>query len=279
MKLNIKPLSAMIALSVAAGVAVADDCDHERMIEFDVDLSSAESLAIEVGAGALDITGADIDEAQVSAKACASSEELLEQIKVVSEGGSQPLIRTEFPETGGWSLFGGSEYARANVTIRVPESMALDVADSSGAARIENVGDLNMTDSSGGLTIRSVEGDLNVTDSSGGIEVNGVTGTVHITDSSGSIEVFGVDGDAIVDNDSSGGILLKDIGGDAIVSNDSSGGIRFENIGQSARVGNDSSGGISATNVAGDFTVENDGSGGIDYEDVRGEVNIPSNKR
>lgn len=271
---------AMIAVLGTADV-LAEDCRHERVVEETLDLEDAELLQIRARAGELEIAGGTRREAVIEARLCASSEELLEQIEVVIEGGERALVEVLMPDTGStsWMNWGSNRYAYADLDIVVPAELALDVKDSSGPAVIEDVGPLEMQDSSGELIIRKVRGDLSVSDSSGDLIVEQVEGNVTLTDSSGDMDVRNVSGDVLVRSDSSGDVSLESIQGQAVVREDSSGDIRFRDVGPLALVERDSSGSIRADGVAGDFRVERDSSGRISHSGVQGTVDIPDHKR
>ncbi|KAA9132733.1 hypothetical protein F3N42_05835 [Marinihelvus fidelis] len=247
-----------IALVLAAGNAWAGDCDHEQRLDRSLDLSGASVLKIDAAAGSLDIEGRpDTGSAQVVARLCASSQELLDETRLILEAGNEARIAVDIPDTDG-GFFGGNRYAYVDLEIRVPETLPLDVRDSSGGMDIENVGALKVKDSSGHIDISDVNGPVELSDSSGGIELEDIEGDVHIV------------------SDSSGEISGEDINGSVLVSRDSSGSIQFENVQGDVVVERDSSGSISVRNVGGDFRVGKDGSGGISHKNVTGSVEVPA---
>lgn len=234
------------------------NCKHEQSLDQVLDLSGTDVLTVNAGAGDLRIRGASgSDQALIRGKICASDEDLLSQARVLTEGGRNAKITVDLPELdGGWSI-SGNKYSYIDLELEVPDSVELNVRDSSGDIEIESVGSLV------------------VQDSSGDVEITDVNGTVSINDSSGDVEIEDVRGDVIVESDSSGDLEGDDITGNVLVQKDSSGDIHFTDVDQNFTVERDSSGDITGRNIGGNFTVEKDGSGGIRSDNVAGTVSIP----
>ena len=269
----------LTGLLCAAVTAQADNCKFDRQLDQELALRGASSLAVIARAGNLEIAGvAGLKAAEISARACASSEEWLAEIKLETKQADTAVIEAVVPDSHhqGWNW--QDRYAYLDLTIRVPADMPLTVRDSSGGIRIKNVAALDLTDSSGDVIVDLTSGPVTVSDSSGNLEFSDIGGSLEVRDSSGEIEVDGVDGDFTVLADSSGGIRGQRIKGDARIVNDSSGDIRLDDVGQNVIVERDSSGGITVAHVQGDFVVGRDGGGGIDYRDVSGKIDIPRNK-
>ena len=238
----------------------ADWCKFQKDIDLTLDLSASEVLAIFAVAGDLDVVGvAGSDQAVISGKACASKESWLEESSVSTKSGKQAEIIVNLPKTdGGWISF-GSNYARLDLRVEVPQELALEVTDSSGDMFLKNIADVQ------------------IRDSSGDIEVEHARATVSIRDSSGDIDIDQAEGDLTIESDSSGDINANDINGSVLVISDSSGDIDVSHVSDDVVVERDSSGDIIASDVGGDFRVLKDGSGGIRSNNVAGEVQIPKN--
>lgn len=247
------------ACLVSASVQ-AWDCKYEKRIDQELDLAGSEELSVMAAAGDLEITGSSGSQvARIKGRVCVSEEEWLDESGVEARSGKRAEIEVQLPDTSGWSLM-GRRYAYIDLDIEVPDSLALEVKDSSGDVEISGVGAVSVTDSSGDVTIE---------DSAGPVEVE---------DSSGDIEFADIKGDVTIESDSSGDITGHDIGGTVLVVSDSSGEIRFRDVGENFIVERDSSGDISAHRVGGDFEVLRDGSGDIDATDVEGEVRTPDDR-
>ena len=248
----------LLFTGLLATSAQAWDCKYSKDISINQDLSGSDQLSVIAAAGDLKITGkANIDEARVTGRVCASKKEWLDQSEVLTEGGSNAEIVVDLPDIdSSWGLT-GNRYVYVDIEIEVPHDIALDVVDSSGDLEIHSTASVSVKDSSGDIAIDDVQGDVVVLDSSGDIELEDINGNVT------------------VESDSSGDIEGSDIKGFVLVEKDSSGDIRFKNVGEDFVVEKDSSGDIVAKTIGGDFRVLKDGSGSISSKDVTGETDIP----
>lgn len=244
--------------SFSSSVPYQESCDFGADRSAQLPASGAELTRIAARAGSLRIEGRPgLTEVRLRGRACASSRRYLDEIQIVATRSNGELsFETRMPEMTGF----GDHYARLDLVVEVPQSIALDVHDSSGDAWIRQVGSLRVTDSSGDLEISDVRGSLEVDDSSGDLEIDGVRGDVLLRDSSGDLNVTRIGGDVRVDRDSSGDIDIS-------------------RVSRSVLVRRDSSGDIDVRSVRGDFVVSSDGSGGIRYSGVDGRVQIPERRR
>jgi DUF4097 and DUF4098 domain-containing protein YvlB len=186
-------------------------------------------------------------------KACASSQELLDQVQLRSQRQGDVLrVYAQLPgEMQGIGLF----YASLDLVISVPGDLPVDITDSSGAMTVDRVRLERIRDTSGDILARNVRGDFEIEDSSGEVRVEEAQGKVLISDSSGSLVVKGAAGVHVV-VDSSGDIDIERISGDVRIERDSSGDIRIAGVG-------------------GDVEVLADGSGKLRVSDAKGTVRVP----
>jgi hypothetical protein len=247
-----------------AGPAAAQDfdqCRHEAQRDARVQASASERLVLLARAGSLRVEGrSGITEVRVSGRACASSPELLERLRIeASRNGS--TVRVEVPEIdhdGDWN-WGRNEYARLDLVLEVPAGMAADIEDGSGDIDIAGIGNVTLEDGSGGVDVRDITGDVDVNDGSGEVVISRVKGDVTIDDGSGEIEVREVTGSVTID-DGSGEIDITAVGG-------------------TVRIPDDGTGGIQVSDVEGDLIVRDKGNGDVRYSDVRGRVDVPEQDR
>lgn len=251
-------LAALLIYQFSTEVS-ADYCKFEKNIDKTLDVSDSEVLTISAAAGDLEVIGiAGTGQAVIHGRVCASKESWLEQSDVTTTTGKRAAIDVDLPSSeSGW-LSMGKSYVWMDLTIEVPEDLALDVKDSSGDMLLKNIAAVQ------------------IKDSSGDIEVVNARGSVSVSDSSGDIEIDNADGDVTIESDSSGDIDANGINGSVLVKSDSSGDIKVSHVSDNVVVERDSSGDISADDVGGDFRVLKDGSGGISSSDVMGEVDIPA---
>ena len=239
-----------------------DDFTSPRNAE--VDASGAKTIEVRAGAGSLRIEGrSGITRVQVRGTARSSSRGRLADIKLIAERrGDVVFIKSDMPDndSGFWNSMHGDWNMALDLVIEVPTTIALDVEDGSGEAKIIGVGPLRMVDGSGELEINGVKGNATVEDGSGSLTIENVEGTLHVSDGSGNINVKNVVGNFEVDEDGSGDIDATGIGG-------------------TMRVDEDGSGNIDVARIAGDFLVDHKGSGSISSSEVKGKIDIPDRHR
>ncbi len=254
--------------------AYAADCNHTAHRTVNSAGPDIQRVVIEARAGELTVRGGAGRDVSVEGKACASSAELLDAIKLeIRRDGDTVYLRTVMPDLSGG--FFGTRYAYMDVSVAVPKTAALKIDDSSGAMRVSDVQSADIADSSGAQTLERIAGDLQVVDSSGEIKIADVGGALRLKDSSGDVDVVNVQGDVTVSVDSSGDLDIRRVAGGVHVLSDSSGDIEITDVKRDVTIDDDSSGGIRVQEVGGNFTVGSDGSGGIHYDRVTGAVRIP----
>jgi DUF4097 and DUF4098 domain-containing protein YvlB len=222
-----------------------------------VNASGARSVEVEAGAGSLRVEGKPgLKQVQVSGTARSSSQQFLNQIKLIAERrGDVVFIKADIPEQN-WRSSDDNYSAALDLVIEVPQGMNAEVSDGSGDTKIFNVGSLEASDGSGDFSVDGASGTVHITDGSGDLRIENVGGNVSVTDGSGDINVRNVAGSFTVESDGSGSIYATDIRGSVIVQNDGSGEIDVNKVGR-------------------DFKVESKGSGGIEYTAVSGQIDIP----
>jgi hypothetical protein len=225
-------LGALIATGVASPAAAQRDCRYEATRTATLRADAGESLDLIARSGSLTVRGREgLSEVRVVGHACASSEELLEQL-VLETGRSGSTIRVEVADVDddGWNPL-ENRYHTMPLEVEIPAGMAARIEDGSGELLIEGVGRLTLEDGSGEIELRDIDGDVEIDDGSGDIRVEGVEGTIRVNDGSGGIDISGVAGTVDVVDDGSGSIDVRDIAGDFIVRDDGSGGIHYSNVG------------------------------------------------
>lgn len=247
------PLAAAIVASAFGCTAHRYDLTATRSET--VSSAGATSVKIITGAGWLRIEGRPgATEIRATGTAHANSDTLLKRVRLtVTRVGDVVQIATEVPEDR--EPIG--QAAALDLTIEVPLTLALDVADESGETIIRNVGPLTITDNGGGLDIEGVTGNLDVTDGAGELQVSDVRGNVRIKDGAGGIYVANVHGSVEIPKDGAGEIQVSDITGDL-------------------RIGSKESGEVAVRDVGGNFVVDAKGSGSVEYHGIRGHISVPS---
>jgi DUF4097 and DUF4098 domain-containing protein YvlB len=251
---------AMVLVASTAHAQKWDECRYEADRSANVDAASANLLRIDAGSGFLKVIGKPgVRTVTIRARACASSKDLLDDIKLETrrDGGAIVVRANKRDDENRGFSFRNNEYARLDVTMEVPAGIKTSIDDGSGELEMTDLGDVDIDDGSGEIFGARL-GSVSIDDGSGEIRLEDVRGNVDIEDGSGEIELRGVAGNVDI-QDGSGEINVRDAKRDVRVS--------------------DSSGSINVTDVGGDFIVRNDASGGIDYDNVRGRVDVPTKRR
>jgi hypothetical protein len=262
----------LIAFTVTAQ-AQDWDCKFTADRTANVPTSGVTRVVVGAGPGDLKVRG-DTGRTSVQAdgRACASSQELLDGIKLESRReGDTVYLKTVFPAESN----NGGRRVSMDLTVAIPDSIAVSLEDSSGDIDLRSVHSAVVADSSGEQVIRDVAADLQVTDSSGDVQIRNVGGNLTLKDSSGDVDVDDIKGDVTVTVDSSGDLDIRRVTGGVHIVNDSSGEIVVSDVQKDVQVDVDSSGNIRVTNVAGNFTVDMDSTGSISHDGVLGKVQVP----
>jgi DUF4097 and DUF4098 domain-containing protein YvlB len=226
-----------------------------------VDASGARTVEVEAAAGNLRVEGKPgLRQVQVTGTARASSQQFLNQIRLIAERrGDVVFIKADIPDQE-WRNNYDNHSAALDLVIQVPQGINADVSDGSGEAKVFNVGSLDAKDGSGDFSVDGAAGAVRIADGSGQLTIENVGGDVNVSDGSGEIDVRNVTGSFIVESDGSGSIYATDVRGSVIVESDGSGNIEVNKVGR-------------------DFKVDSKGSGSIDYASVTGQVDIPERHR
>ena len=235
------------------------ECRYDADHEISVAASVTDTLELTAGSGDLKVEGRQgLDQVRVTARACASDQDYLDELQVTLDRAVDDIIlTTHYPDLSGFRF--GNNVARIDLMVVIPLNMAVEIDDSSGSMEVSGTGALSIDDGSGAIDVSGINGSVRIDDSSGSLEVEDVAGDVEIEDGSGSINVRDIQGTLRV-RDSSGTIDVVQVGQNVVVERDGSGSIHVRNVG-------------------GDFTVRRDGSGEIRYSNVEGRVQIPQGKR
>ncbi len=208
----------------------------EKKESLNLSADGIDKLVVDCGSGFLHVTG---DEAMKSIKVEA---EIIVKGKSEKdiEGYVKDNIKLELKKQGNQAVLVSmfkNHFPRMNfrtrvinLTVRVPNSMNVEVDDGSGELTIAQIsGNIQIDDGSGGITVRDIRGDVDIDDGSGTIDVRDVTGSVTVDDGSGTIDVSDI-GENVKVSDGSGSITIDGVGGDVIIKDDGSGSVNIQNV-------------------------------------------------
>ncbi len=178
------PLLSSTVLLTGCDIEFGDGDRFQRDFHETRAFQPGERLSVETFNGQVDIVTWDQNSVDISGTKSASSEQLLDDIKVdIQQGGGALAIRSIRP-----SLIHGSMGVR--FTLRVPKRLVLDhITTSNGGIHVSNVdGSANLKTSNGGIHAEHLNGRLDAQTSNGKIEVNFVNGPSVFHTSNGAIE-------------------------------------------------------------------------------------------
>jgi len=266
--------SAFLLILLTAGCLrlAGEECAVTSPRDGAIAVGDARRVRVVALAGSLRIEGRTaLAEVVAKGTACAATERRLEEVELLVERrGGEVVVEVRIPKR-----LGRGAAAALDLEVELPDSLPLEVSDTSGPVEIRNVASLRLDDGSGDLWIERVAGDVHVFDGSGSLEVADVGGNVRVEDGSGDMEIRRVGRDVVIE-DGSGGIVVAEVVGDVTVDEDGSGDIEVSQVGGSFMVRDDGSGSILAADVTGDFTVEHKGSGAVRHERIGGRVSVPA---
>lgn len=262
-------------LSSICAAAIADPCafSSDRSANF---TGTIKRVVISGEAGNLKVTGKPSGGINATGRACASSEGALARITLESRREVDIVYLTVTIGGSMSDLFSFNRYATLDLEVTVPNSMQVNITDTSGDIELSDVGPSSVVDQSGALLLKNISGDLEISDEAGDARVLGVAGNVRLKDGSGDIEIEDVRGNVRIAEDTSGDISIANVGGSLEVIEDDAGNIVISKITNNVIVGKDGSGDINVSEIGGDFIVTTDSTGSILHDRVRGSVHIPA---
>lgn len=212
-------VTALFPLALALGSdRVSED------FKYNYPLSPGGRIAVENFNGAVEITGSDRTDVEITGTKYADSADMLTRIKIdVQASGSAIRVKTVRPEGSNHGNMG------AKYVIRVPRRTELEeIASSNGPIRVEDIeGSAKLRTSNGPVRTSRVRGDVDARTSNAPIEADQVAGALDATTSNGPIRAHSGAGQKPVRATTSNGpvdLQLDAAGGD-VKATTSNGGI------------------------------------------------------
>jgi len=222
-----------------------DDKSLQQTKTLTLDAGKISALKIEAGAGGMTVKAADIDRVEVTARIYQEKAHDNYCLSLTRENNRAMLESASCRD----NRFDNHDI-RIDLTILVPQALALDISDGSGFIEVDGVASAKIADGSGYIDIRNIAGQVDISDGSGSITAENILSNLDISDGSGGIEVRTVDGDLAI-SDGSGSIEVVSVTGAVVIT--------------------DGSGSISVSQ-AGSFELLADGSGKVDVRNITGKV-------
>jgi hypothetical protein len=252
-----RSLFLLLLLVPLAAAANEHPCAFQAPRNLNLDLTGVRAVQIQLDSEDLNLTaGGNASHSQLTGRACASSQRLLDALQVTQHREGDQLII----ETGGRSDFTinlmGESYTYLDLNLQLPASMPVTLHVDSGDADVTGLAQLRAIVDSGDLHVRGITGRLTGTLGSGDVQANDI-GSLHMESvASGDFKVHGVHGDAQIGSVGSGDVSLYDVKGS----------VRVDTLG---------SGDLKVRDVSGDFTLGAKGSGDVSHSGVNGKVSVP----
>ncbi|KRE88543.1 hypothetical protein ASG87_08130 [Frateuria sp. Soil773] len=250
-------ITALLVLLAPLAAYAGDNCRYEAPRNLKADLAGVRSVQFEVNGYDLHVTGSNGARGlELTGRACASSQEVLDSLTVTQQREGDRLVIT----LGGnrhfsFSLF-GSMHADLDVNASLPANLPVSVEVGSGDANVTGVAALESHVGSGDLHVRGIAGRFSTSVGSGDVEANDLGSLEVGSVGSGDLKARGIRGDARVGSIGSGDVDLNDVGGS----------VHADTIG---------SGDLTVNDVGGDFHLGAKGSGDVSYNGVKGKVSVP----
>lgn len=166
----------------------------------------------------------------------------------------------------------GAMEAGADIVIRLQPGAKLTARTAIGDTQIQNVsGTLTIGNMAGDITSTGTRGDLTLRTASGKIEVTDAEGTVTLRTASGGVDVENARGAAVTVKVASGRINARDLRATAVELVTASGGIRADGVESDRLHLSSASGGITARQVTAPDAEARTASGSLELE-LRGPV-------
>lgn len=287
--------SLLLALPLAAA-AQQPHCEHSAPRELQLDLSGVRTIAFEIGPHKLRLDAAPGADGKLQGRACASSQDLLQNL-IVEQGRSGHVLTVSLrrdPQRTGWI---GRHYSYLDLSGSVPDDVLVQLKVGSGDAWLTGAsamsadvgsGDVDARRIAGQATVKVSSGDVELQDvgslnvlsiGSGDVEAGNVRGAVEVGSiGSGDFDLKGAGGDVKIGSIGSGDAELQDVRGNVEIGSIGSGDARVRGLGGSLTVNSIGSGDLDARNVRGDLNVRSKGSGSVRHADVGGRIDVPGRR-
>ncbi len=247
----------LLALLLLPLTAAAGECRYSAPRSLHGDLSGVRGVQIELHSHDMHLAGNGSSTAlELSGRACASSQEALDNLQVTEHReGDQLIIEVGSNHSFNISVFGVS-YAYLDLQVQLPANMPVTLTGGSGDAYISGLTQLDAQTGSGDLHISNIAGAVSVTAGSGDIEIADIGSLQAGSVGSGDLKARIVHKDVHIGSVGSGDVVLDQVGGSVVV-------------------GTLGSGDLSVDHVHGDLTVGAKGSGDVSHSNIGGKVSVP----
>ena len=249
-------LASLLLLPFA--VQARDDCKFQAPRNLQLELSGVRSVQIDLRSYDLRLHGDSARGGELTGRACASSQELLDDLVVTQRRqGDVLIVQLGRDHSSHWGF--GHNYSDLQVDLKLPPAIPVTLNGGSGDGWVDGMKQLDAHVGSGDLHVKNLDGPFSASVGSGSLDVS------HV----GSVELGSV---------GSGDFKAEDIKGNVRAGSIGSGSVSVTRVGGSVRVDTIGSGDLTAHDVAGDLSLGAKGSGDVNYSNVRGKVSVPRDR-
>lgn len=197
---HISSAKALILVICSISLAsVATAAKYTREIDREFNASDFERLAVHVGAGRIEASGANTDKIllnvvlEVKASSQSKADSMFENGEVVFDESAEELsVKIKATRSKGF-LFRFPRYSiKADVTVVVPKNYNLKLDTGSGGIDLEDInGKIVLDTGSGSISGAGISGEINADTGSGSIKLRDISGSLNADTGSGSINAEG----------------------------------------------------------------------------------------
>lgn len=300
---------------VAVSTGGTARCEHNAPRQLDLDLAGARSVHFQTGRHTLRVEAAADGKGRLAGRACASSADLLDGLRLAQERRGDTLVVTLEQDNQANVFFnlGKSRYAWMDLAVTLPPGLPVQLSVASGDALARNLPSLKASVASGDLraeriagpvqlelasgdahlagvgavSARIASGDLELRGASGPVDLSVASGDANLRDTgpvtvtalaSGDVEIDGVEGDLLVRSVSSGGLEARGVRGRVDIESIGSGKVDLRDIAGDIAIGSVASGNVEVGQARGSLRVRHVGSGSVRHRDVAGPVVLPRSR-
>ena len=272
--MNIKPLLFALALLPASAFAADQHCKFSQPQAMDLDVAGVKTVVFEVNSHDLRLHADPAAKAALAGRACASSQELLQQLSLTQHKQGDKLVVTLERKQPGLNFNFGNTYAWLDISGSVPEDVMVQLKVGSGDAELSGVRAMSADVGSGDVKAHGIKGLATAAVGSGDIDLDDIGSLQVVSIGSGDVRVNGVRGDARVGSIGSGDLELRNVQGKVGIQAIGSGDAELAAVQGAVTLGTLGSGDLDVRGAA-SLQVQRIGSGSVNQRDIRGSVELP----
>ena len=268
----------LAALLAAPGAAFATQpCAVTAPQSLNLDLGNSKIVLFEVNSHDLRLQASPGAKAALSGRACASSQELLDQLSLTQRKDGDKLVVTLQRKNQGLNFNFGNSYSYLDLTGSLPDDVLVQLKVGSGDASLAGAQSMSADVGSGDVSARDIKGLATAAVGSGDVEFNNIGSLYLLSVGSGDAKVNGVRGDARVGSVGSGDVELKGVQGAVSIESIGSGDVDVRDSRGAVRLGSLGSGDLDVRGAA-SLKVDQLGSGSVNHSGISGSVDLPKKR-